>query len=309
MMVQDNVVKPLNDLRLRLRRLLGDFPPLRFVQLERKLMVGLPHMRVEQLLLQSASGETIRAILTGPEELWQELPAVLYCHAHGNRYAMGANELIEGRPALLPLPYGAALAQQGIVALSIDMPCFGLRTESKEIELSKRLLFQGQTLLGQMLAELGAALDFLGKIDGVDPSRIGAFGFSMGATHAYWLAALEPNLRALAHACAFADLGTLVSTGAHDLHGLYMSVPSLLQHFNTGDIAAMAAPRPQLACMGLLDPLTPPTAVDAALSDVLAGYTAAGAEAYFTSVISMDSGHIETEEMRREVLAFFKRWL
>jgi pimeloyl-ACP methyl ester carboxylesterase len=297
------------DARRMLRRLLGDFPPIEFTLVERKPLAGLPHTRVEEMRLGSPSGDTIRAILTGPFADWRSLPAVLYCHAHGNRYEMGANELIKGRPSLLQKPYGQALAEQGFIALAIDMPCFGLRSHTTESELSKRLLYQGQTLFGQMLSELGAAAQFLANLEGVDTKRMGAFGFSMGATHAFWLVALEPAVKAVAHACSFADLDYLVRSGAHDLHGLYMTVPRLLEKFSTGEIAGLIAPRPQLACVGLLDPLTPKQAVEAAFKDARAAYARLNAEQHFHTLIDPDSGHRETAEMRRGVIDFFKNSL
>jgi cephalosporin-C deacetylase-like acetyl esterase len=296
--------------RRKLWNLLGSFPSCRFnLEIRKRLPSRLADTRIEQLQLRSPIGQPIRAILTGPEGEWRRLPAVLYCHAHGNRYGIGASELIEGRPALLPEPYGQALAREGVVALSIDMPCFGERAGDTEQALAKAMLFQGRTLFGQMLAELGGARALLAQIDGVDPARIGVFGFSMGATLAFWLGALEPEIKAIAHACAFADLRMLVSTGAHDLHGIYMAVPGLLEHFTTGEIAALAAPRPQLACVGLLDPLTPRDAVDRAMADVSLGYSILQASALFQSLIGIDTGHIETGVMRREITLFFSRQL
>ena len=76
----------------------------------------------------------------------------------------------------------------------------------------------------------------------------------MGATLAFWLAALDPRMKAVAHLCCFADLETLVASGAHDLHGLYMTVPGLLAVARTGEIAGLIAPRrnsPAWACKTL----------------------------------------------------------
>jgi dipeptidyl aminopeptidase/acylaminoacyl peptidase len=47
----------------------------------------------------------------------------------------------------------------------------------------------------------------LERAPGVDAGRIGAMGLSMGATHAYWLAALDDRVAAVAHLCAFAEHG------------------------------------------------------------------------------------------------------
>jgi pimeloyl-ACP methyl ester carboxylesterase len=293
-----------------LHSLLGAFPPGRFM-LSRRIALpsALYETRVEQLYLTSSGGQSIRAILTGPPGEWRSLPAILYCHAHGNRYDIGANELVEGRPALLNPPYGQALAHAGIMALCIDLPCFGERASQQESVLAKRYLWQGQTLFGAMLAELTAALDLLEAITGVDPDRIGIFGLSMGATLAFWLGALEPRLKAIAHLCCFADLATLVEQGGHDLHGLYMTVPGLLQQFSTGEIAGLAAPRPQFVGIGLQDPLTPQAAVDIAVAQVRAAYSTSGDESRFTVFNEPDSGHRETPDMRTEVLRFFKQHL
>jgi len=296
--------------RSKLQRLLGHFPrPILTLESSEGLTLDQPGIRAEKLQLRSSAGVSIRAILTGPDCEWCDQPAILYCHAHGNRYAIGASELIEGRPALLPEPYGPALARARFVALSVDMPCFGSRAGDGEQATAKKHLYEGRTMFGQMLAELGGALDFLSRIDGIDASRVGVFGFSMGATHAFWLAALEPRVRAVAHACAFADLETLVNSGAHDLHGLYMTIPGLLKEFSTGQIAALVAPRPQLACLGLLDPLTPADAVGRAMAEVRAGYSQLNALSQFQSLITDDVGHTETEAMRDQVLGFFKSHL
>jgi dienelactone hydrolase len=291
--------------RASLARLLGGYEPVSFALKARRPMApGRSGMRTERLDLATPGGETIRGILTGPDGDWRDLPAVLYCHAHGNRYGIGAAELVEGRPALLPEPYGPALARRGIVALSIDMPCFGERQGESESALAKRLHWHGRTLFGVMLEDLAGAFRLLCALDGVDPRRIGVFGFSMGATHAFWLAALEPGVARVAHACAFADLARLIEAGGHDLHGPYMTVPGLCAAFRTGRIAGLAAPRPQLVLVGALDPLTPPDATEPAFSDLRQAY-AASAPTALRIIVEPDHGHVETPAMRDAIVDFF----
>jgi dienelactone hydrolase len=295
--------RPSADERRRmLSRLLGGFAPTTFALRERHAIAGSGGFRAERLVLSAPDGATVRGILTGPAGAWRGQPAVLYCHAHGNRYGIGAAELIEGRPALLPEPYGPALARRGVVALSIDMPCFGERAAETESALSKRLLLQGATLFGRMLCDLAGAFDLLSATQGVDRRRIGVFGFSMGATHAFWLGALETGAARIAHACAFADLEDLTATGAHDLHGPYMTVPGLLPAIRTGEIAGLCAPRPQLALIGALDPLTPPAALRRAVADIGASYR--HAQDALRIVVAPDAGHTETPAMRDAVVDF-----
>ncbi len=256
---------------------------------------------VERLSLE-IHGAAVRGILCRPPGEGP-FPAVLYCHAHGARYEIGADELLDGRPSLIS-PYGPALARAGYAALAIDMPTFGERREPGESAMAKALLWHGRTLMGEMLADHLAAFDYLGGRTDVDGERIAALGLSMGATHAFFLGALEPALAGVAHLCCFADWQRLLETGAHDLHGHYMTVPGLLARTSVGRIAGTVAPRPQLICVGDRDPLTPPEAVDIALAETRTAYAARAAAGALTLVRSPDTGHVETPAMRAAVLEF-----
>lgn len=231
-------------------------------------------------------------------------PAVLYIHAHGGVYEIGRSELLDGRPMLASGAYAAPLLAQGLAVLAIDLPCFGERRHWTESALAKRLLWQGDTLFGVMLRELAAALDHLMARPDIDASRIAAMGGSMGATLAWWLAALDERVRAVVDICCLADLMTLIEGGGHDRHGIYMTVPGLLPEHPTASIAARIAPRPHLVCIGALDPLTPPLAVERVLVPLRAAYTAQGADSALEVLIEPASGHVETPAMRRTVLAF-----
>lgn len=228
-------------------------------------------------------------------------PVVLVIHAHGNRHDIGARELIEGRPALAG-PLGPALAGRGMAALCLDLPCFGARSAVSEAAAAKAALWRGGSLAGQMLDELAAQVDWLAR-DGRF-GRIGVYGLSMGATLGYWLAAVEERIAALAQLCCLADIEALIETGAHDLHGIYLTVPGLPALARNGVIAGLVAPRPQLVCLGALDPLTPPGAMAVALADLRAGY--ADCPGALEVMIDPEVGHVETPAMRARVLAFLE---
>ena len=55
------------------------------------------------------------------------LGLVLYCHAHGNRFECGKDELLIGCPAIQDPPDGETLAALGFAALAVDHRCFGER--------------------------------------------------------------------------------------------------------------------------------------------------------------------------------------
>lgn len=296
--------------RQRLSEALGSFAPVAWtIDAQKDRIAPFAGVRLKELTLVSPDGERARAYLAGPDQPWQNLPAILYCHAHGGKYDIGIEELLTGRPALVDPPYGLAFSAAGFVTLCIEMPCFGSRAFETESFRTKRELWHGRTLFGRMLAEQAGALALLKATQGVDPGRIGVFGLSMGATLAFWLGALQPEIRAVAHECSLADLNLLVAGGGHDRHGIYMTVPGLLQLARTGEIAGLIAPRPQLATMGALDPLTPPDALARAIDDLEAAYRNAGASDALDIVVSASTGHVETAEMRARVLALFSRVL
>lgn len=247
--------------------------------------------------------EVVRGILVRPlgRGPW---PGIVYAHAHGRMYSLGASELTSGRPELLS-PLGSIFAADGFLSVALDMPTFGDRSAMSEDAVSKAALWYGRSLFGQMLTEQSAAVSLLYNRADVLSDRIGMFGISMGATLAYFLAAVDTRIAAVAHLCSFADFEYLVEVGAHDLHGLYLIVPGLLTEASTGEIAGMVAPRPQLICVGDRDPLTPPVAVDRALAEARAVY----AGGPLNIIRSPATGHVETVQMRRAVRSFFAETL
>lgn len=230
-------------------------------------------------------------------------PAILYCHAHGGQYDIGMSELTDGRPAL-SAPFAPALAQAGFAVLCVEMLCFGARSDMAEGATAKACLWHGRTLFGQMLAEQGAGLDWLAAQPGVDGTRIGALGISMGGTLAWWLAALEPGIAAAAALSCFSDMGLLIGTGAHDRHGHYMTVPGLLRLGRTGQLAGLAAPKPLLFGIGLEDWGTPAPAFALARADVSKAYGDAGADDALSFHVEETLGHAESPAMRQAVMAF-----
>ena len=228
---------------------------------------------------------------------------VLYCHAHGNNFAIGRSELLRGRPALAQPPYGEALPQLGVAAIAIDHHGFGDRATPGERVLNKRLLWEGRTLWGMRVADTLSVYDWLRAQDRFARVPIVALGLSMGSTMACWAAALEPGIAACVDLCGLAEFDALVESGADDLHGEYWFVPGLRKHFTAAGVSALIAPRPHLSCAGHDDPLTPPAgleAIDAALSRI---YAEAGAPGAWRQRV-FPCGHVETPAMRAEVLSF-----
>jgi hypothetical protein len=129
----------------------------------------------------------------------------------------------------------------------------------------------------------------------------------MGCVLSYWLAAIDKRIAAVAHLCCFADFRTMIELGAHDGHGIYLTVPGLLREADGGTIAGLIAPRPQLICVGEADALSPPEAVARAMEDLRPAYADAPDMLEFLSEPGV--GHQETDTMRTAVLDFFARRL
>ncbi|MCZ2095081.1 MAG: alpha/beta hydrolase family protein [Chloroflexota bacterium] len=295
--------------RAELLSLLGDLPPLdRPIRAERLWRDTRPHYHLEKWTLDLNGLEPVPAYVTLPLDARGPAPAVLYNHAHGSDYALGKDELLNGRSHLQAPPYAEALAREGVAALCIDHWVFGERATRTESAAFKQMLWEGRVLWGMMVYDSLRALDFLVERPEVDPARIGTLGLSMGSTMAWWVAALDTRVQVCVDLCCLTDYQALIDAGGLDGHGVYYYVPRLLKHFTSAEINALIAPRPHLGLAGDRDPLTPPAGldrIDAALRDA---YAAAGApEAW--RLLRYDCGHQETPGMRVEVIEWLRRWL
>ena len=269
--------------------------------------IGIQHegLMLERLTFATREGESVRGFLLRPPGE-TPVPAILYIHAHGNAYDIGADELLSGRKALLS-PLGPEFARRGYAVLMVELPAFGARSSPSESARAKAALWHGKSLAGQMLGEQAAAFDWLASRPDIIADRIAVFGISMGATFSYWLAAAEPRIAASVHLCAYADYAGLIAAGNIDLHGIYLTVPGLLPLAGNGEIAGLIAPRAQLIGIGDLDPLTPPAAFETAFAQTRGAYEEAGAADRLVLVREPEAGHVETPAMRAAVFAFLDR--
>lgn len=259
--------------------------------------------RIERWRLRLNNAQDVPALLLHPAGVAPR-GVVLYNHAHGNRFEIGKDELLAGRPALQSPPYGPVLQALGWAVLAIDHAGFGERQEPGERALVKQALWHGETLWGRRVHDTLAALDWLRVQPAFETLPVVTLGLSMGSTMAIWAAALDPRIDACIDLCCAAEYDSLLASGGFDRHGEYFFVPGLLREFSLAEINALIAPRPHLSCAGRADPLTPEAGLSSLDASLRAVYAALGAADAWRQQVE-DGGHVETPAMRAAVL----QWL
>jgi hypothetical protein len=286
--------------RDKLFSLLGDLPIQHSPGLP-KLLKTQQHLgyRLEHLEFDFNGIEPVTGILLVPEKIKDKAPCMLYCHAHFGTYDIGKDELLNGRNVMLS--YAPVYAEKGILCLAIDSWCFGERKLNAETDTFKKMLWEGKTLFGMMLWDEMKALDYLLSRPEADTDRVGVFGLSMGATKAWWLAALDTRISTCLDLCCLTDYEELIRTGNLKGHGVYYYVPSLLKYFTTKTINELIVPRPRVSLNGRFDDLTPPEGVIRIRDYLMPLYQKFGS-ALDCHIELFDCGHEELPEMRSIIL-------
>jgi hypothetical protein len=298
--------------RKELWQLLGDLPwqhrpgPARLLSTEEHEGYTL-----ERLMLDLNGIEPVPALLLIPHKRQTTAPGLLYIHWHGGMYDLGKEQLLRGvqaQPAYAPV-----CTEKGLVTLAIDSWCFGERKHDVNGKLGeeyafKLMLWRGQVLFGMMMFDEFRALDYLASRSEVDIRRLGVLGMSMGATKAWWLAALDPRLKLCMDVCCLTDYDELIRTHGLKEHGIYYYVPSLLKSFQTADINELIVPRAHLSVNGRQDPLTPPAGVEKVREHLLPLYREHGNESD-CHIELFDCAHVELPGMRILVSQWMDRFL
>jgi hypothetical protein len=297
--------------RKQLWDLLGELPAPQLPQAKVVKRERHEGYTLEHLILDLNGIEPVPAYLLVPDKRCERAPGLLYIHAHGDTYDVGKEELIEGRDVLPP--YAPDCAAKGIVTLAIDSWCFSGRKHTAngaqgEADTFKEMLWRGQVLFGMMLFDEFQALTYLAGRPEVDPEKLGEFGISMGATKAWWLAALDLRVRLCVDLCCLTDYEELIRIRNLSGHGIYYYVPRLRKYFEAKDINALIAPRARLSLNGRNDLLTPPAGVTKIGAHLASLYGHHGRQED-CHIELFDCGHEETPAMRKLVLEWFDRYL
>jgi hypothetical protein len=263
---------------------------------------------LEKLLLDLNGFEPVPAYFVYPKGVSGKVPVIVFDHSHGGNYHIGKDELLQGTSYMYKKPYAEELAEQGYAALCIDEWAFGERRGRTESEIFKEMLWKGQVMWGMMVYDSIKAIDYLYTRDDVDTERIGTLGMSMGSTKAWWLAALDDRIKVCVDICCMTDFQTLIEVRGLDGHGIFYYVPDLLNHFSTAQINELICPRPHLSLNGIYDRLTPQKGLEIVNEALKKAYREADAEECF-ELQKYPVAHLETVQMRTEVMKFLNKWL
>jgi len=225
-------------------------------------------------------------------------PGALILHDHGARFDIGKEKAIRpwnDRPERIRSAkqwveqyfggrfIGDELARRGYVCLCIDALNWSDRGgggyEGQQA-LAANLLHLGTSFAGLIAHEDMRAAQFLATQPGVDPERIAAIGFSMGAFRAWQAAALSEHIRARIAVRWMATVKGLVVPGNSQTLGqsaFTMIHPGLFNYLDYPDVASIACPKPMLFYNGEDDVLFPIASVEEAYAKMRRVWESQGA--------------------------------
>jgi dienelactone hydrolase len=225
-------------------------------------------------------------------------PAVLLLHDHGARFDIGKEKVIEpwdDSPKRIDSArewvaryyggrfIGDELARRGYVCVAFDMLNWSDRGGGgydQQQALAANLLQFGASWAGRIAHEDLRAAEFTASLPGVDPSRVGAMGLSVGGFRTWQLAALSDRIAAGVSVCWMATQRGLLVPGNNQTTGqsaFTMVHPGLASQLDHPDVASIACPKPMMFLCGSRDALFPTQSIRDAFDRMREVWTSQGA--------------------------------
>lgn len=263
---------------------------------------------VENVAIETLPGFYLCGNLYRPTRGKGPFPGIVNPHGH---WSNGRLEMQEDVPIAPPPPgkrgagranltaIGVNLARRGFVVFAYDMVGYNDTTQvSHGFAGDLPHWYRGVSLLGLQLWNSIRAVDYVSSLKGVDPARIGCTGASGGGTQTFLLAAVDDRIK----------VSVPVNMVSASMQGgcLCENGPGLRLGSDNVEIAALAAPRPQLLIAATGDwTRANPTEEWPAIRAVYELYGAGDR----TACAQFNYDHNYNIESREAMYAWFERWL
>jgi dienelactone hydrolase len=269
---------------------------------------------LEKFEFQNSENRMVSGYFLIPDDGKDQHPAIFYSHWHGGNYELGKEEIF-GTHHTPNIP-AKAFIDKGYAVMAIDAYCFGERSgkgpngqqetgSKEELSESKYQLWHGRSLWEMMLYDDHLALNYLFSRSEIDVNRVGATGISMGATHTWWIMALDERIKTGVAVACMTRYQELINEQKIAAHGIYYFVPGMLKYFDTEAIISLIAPRPILFMTGDQDIGSPVSGIHKIEEKVNKVYHLYKAGENFKNIIYPGIGHEYTKEMWANMLNWF----
>lgn len=200
--------------------------------------------RVKEIEINSTPNRRIRIIFTLPTSQKGPFPAVVCIGGHGSSLYSPydehtiAKDRTKGKSDHIYKAFGTVLAKRGYVTISTTV------SQHKVYE-------KGRLLMGERLWDLIRCVDYLESMPGVDHSKIGCAGLSLGGEMTMWLGAMDERIDATVSSGFLTTMDHMEQN-----HCMCWKFAGLRELVDFADIYSLIAPRALQCQNGMLEPVS-----------------------------------------------------
>ena len=273
----------------------GQRPPLKVKKVGTIQMEGY---RIEKLVYESLPGLYVPANLYIPDNITKPVPAILYQCGHSRTQKVHYQ------------PHPHRYAQLGFVCLIVETVQYG-EVFGEHWGCYAKGWFnwysRGYTPGGVETWNGIRGLDLLSAMPEVDPEKLGVTGISGGGALTWYIAAMDPRIKAAATVCGNSTMEAQICTRTIDGHcDCMMFINTYGRDFH--DLGALIAPRPLFIAQADRDGLNTIESATEVYESLRSFYGLFGAEESI-DFISTPGGHSYHPNSRKAIFSFFIKHL